>query len=253
MKKELHLKVAEIKPWWLKLIFLLLIGLPPISGYPISIFMTPGNSIHNILLWLGYGCFIWLFILLNVGARQLLKYLSFAFTLALITSFLGVIIRKLTGFIFEQSTADAEYVSFKMLSLLIVMISVIPYTLFFINCFSASSFVSKLSFDVNKNHKIKIHLALALRVFQHVGEVMTNLLVVWKEENPLMLKPRFREDLTENKLSIVSWFNWFKNSLVTWCFALLIHTFEAIPYLSEEMRTVINNKKNFKPTKDEKK
>lgn len=252
MNQGLYLKIAEVKPAWLKLLILLLIGLPPITGYPITIFATPENSLHNIMLWLAYGCFIWLFILLNVGLKQLLHYLSFPFTLALVTTFLGVIFRNFQSFIFEDSAADSEYISFKMLSLFVVMISVIPYTLFFINCFSVSSFVANLSFDVKKNYKYKIHLALALRVFQHVGEVASNLLVVWKEENPLIIKPRFREDLTESKYSIVKWLNWFKNSAITWCFALLMHTFEAIPYLSEEMRTVINNKQNSKINKNEK-
>jgi hypothetical protein len=252
MKQELHLKIAEVKPWWLRLIILAIIGLPIVSGYPLPIFSTPENSIHNILLWLGYGCFIWLFILLNVGAKQLLKYLSFAFTLAIITSFLGVIVRRIIAIVFEESAADAEYISFKMLSLLIVMISVIPYTLFFINCFSVSSFVARLSFDGDKNYKLKVHLALALRVFQHVGEVISNLLLVWKEENPLMIKPRFRADLQENKLSIIGWFNWFKNSVVTWCFALLMHTLEAIPYLSEEMKAVMVNNKTYKINQHEK-
>ena len=252
MNKGLYLKIAEVKPGWLKLLILLFIGLPPITGYPITIFATAENSLYNILLWLGYGCFIWLFIMLNVGLRQLLKYLSFAFTLALITSFLGATVRKLPALFIEQSAADVEYISFKMLSLFIIMVSVIPYTLFFINCFSVSAFVSNLSLDVGKRYKVKVHLALALRVFQHVGDVTTNLLYVWKEENPLMIKPRFREEWQESKLSQLGWFNWLLNSAITWCFALLMHTFEAIPYLSEEMRTVISNKQNSKITKNEK-
>jgi len=252
MNKELHLKIAEVKPWWLKLLILLFIGLPPITGYPLTIFATPQNSLHNIWIWLGYGCFIWIFILLNVGSRQLLKYLSFAFTLALITSILGALVRKIPALFIEQSAADVEYISFKMLLLFIIMISVIPYTLFFINCFSVSSFVSNLSFDLGKRYKFKIHLALALRVFQHVGDVLTNLLYVWKEENPLMIKPRFREEWQESKLSQLGWFNWLLNSAITWCFALLLHTFEAIPYLSEEMRTIVGTKQNFKIEKDEK-
>lgn len=250
MKRDLSLRIVEVKPSWLKLLILLIIGLPPITGYPITIFMTPENSLSNILLWIGYGSFIWLFILLNVGLKQLFQYLTFPFTLALITVFLGALFRKGLSFILGNPETDSEYISFKMLSLFVVMISIMPYTLFFINCFSVSSYISSLSFDTGKNYKYKIHLALALRVFQHVGEVFSNLIVVWREENPIMFKPRFREDLAASRYSILWQLSWLKNSAITWCFALLMHTFEAIPYLSEEMRSITNKKHNPKINHD---
>lgn len=244
MNNEYQLQIAKVRPVWLRVLILIIIGLPSITGWPLSLFATTSDTLRNMLIWLAYGCFIWLFILLNTGLKQLMSFLSFAFLLAIITCFSGALFRQMVALFNNVSKEESAYVSNKMLSLFICMISVIPYSLFFINCFSISSFVSRLDFSSGKNHKIKIHLALALRVFQHVGEVTTNLLDVWREENPRMISPRFREELKESKWSYLSWFNWFLNAAITWCFAMMMHTFEAIPYLSEEMKNIINHKQN---------
>ncbi|MVN91467.1 hypothetical protein [Mucilaginibacter aquatilis] len=244
MNKKYQLHVAKVKPVWLRFLILVIIGLPPITGWPLTLFATAKDPLHNLFMWLSYGCFIWLFILLNTGFKKLLSYLSFAFLLALITCLVGAGIRNLIGFIQGASRQDMTLVSIRMLSLFICMVSVIPYSLFFINCFSVSSFISRLDFSTVKNHRTKIHLALALRVFQHVGDVTISLLDVWREENPKMISPRFSDELWESRLSPLAWLNWMRNSAVTWCLAMIMHTFEAIPYLTEEMKNIINFREN---------
>jgi hypothetical protein len=244
MDQYYKLHIARVKPVWLRLLILIIIGLPPITGWPLTLFSKVGVPLHNLFMWLAFGCFIWLFISLNAGIEKLLSYLSFAFMLAISTCLLGAAIRQGINLIQDADKTEVTNISVKMLSLFICMISVIPYTLFFINCFSVSAFIARMDFNSDKNQKIKVHFALALRVFQHVGDVTINLLDVWREENPKMISPRFSEELWQSKISPLTWLNWIKNAAITWCLAMIMHTFEAIPYLSEEMKNILNNRNN---------
>jgi len=237
-----QLKLSEVKPTWFKLLILIFIGLPPFTGWPLSRFMSGNYAVHNISVWTAYGVFIWLFTGLNVGGKQLLKYLSVAFTASLLILMLTGVFSHIPFLNPEKPADESLALSYTSAMTFVIMIAVIPYGLFAINCFSASAYVQTLQFQSGKRFKFKVHLALALRVCQHVGDVLMKLFDIWREENPRLIRPRFATDLNESKLSFIGYILWFKNAVVTWCFALLSHTFEAIPYFSEEMRIVINHK-----------
>ena len=89
-------QIIEIKPWWLRLIILLSIGIPVLTGWPVNIAtesikeilpVTP--EMANIFVWMVYACFIWLVVFLSAGEKKLLEYLAIAFMLGLTTSISG--------------------------------------------------------------------------------------------------------------------------------------------------------------------
>lgn len=237
------LNISRMNPWWLRLFFLLLIGTPIISGWPLSIFLNPSDPFTQLSLWLSYGLFIWLFIFLNSGFERLLSFLSVASILGVTTALTASTIRQIFPFI-SGPGSDLE-VNLKMALLLIEIIIVVPYGLFFVNSFSVGGILLKFS-NTDKSYKKRIahHFALVLRIFQHVGEVLINLLCVWKEENPKLLLPRFNRSNSSFSLSAVfNFFLWVVRSMILWSFAIFIFTINAIPVFVDEMTKYINTKK----------
>jgi hypothetical protein len=234
MNQNTRKTILSINPWWLRLLVLCVIGFPVIAGLPIK----TNDVMHNMQVWMGYSILIWIFIWYNTGFQQLVSLLSIAFGTALFVFMLGSASRHLIGYFSKDSSKETEYISTTMIMQLITMITVIPYALFAINCFSASKFVARLSYNNSSKSKYLIHAALALRVCQHVGEVYATLLFAWKEENPKQLSPRISQDMNESILKRMGWIKWFFESVLLWVNALFLHTLEGLPYLTHEMRAV---------------
>lgn len=234
-----RLNIANIKPWWLRLFLLIIIGLPFFTNWNLTVFDLE-KPLSQFIVWLGYGMFIWIFISLNIGYKKLFDYLSFAFPLALITILIGAAFRHFIKLIFNEFSLNyTNDYSSNLINIFLLIIISIPYTLFFINCFSVSAFISRLSLSSGRFIKLKIHIAFFLRVFQHTIEVFIELLEIWKEENPEQIKPRFREDWQTSKYSILHWIVWFKNTAITWSFGLLHNTFEAVQYIEKDIKIIL--------------
>lgn len=226
------LNIASLNPWPIRLAFLIVIGLPIIMEWPL---VRHADVFNDLLNWVLYGCFIWLFISLNLGVDQLLSQLTFAVVIGLNTVILGGGILRLLRF-FGLMTISGDHLSYLLTIQLIRIMVIIPYSIFFVNCFSVSNFVLKLSRNGGRLAIFAIHIALALRVLQHVSEIVTALLSVWKEENPLKILPRHRRDWNISLVGKLTFLLWVRQMILTWAFALLLHTLEAIPYLVQDIK-----------------
>ena len=245
-------------PWWLKLTLLLMLGLPGFSGWPntwvvrqlqATGLFTP--EIAHVIVWVAYAGCVWLVVLFCAGTTKLLNYLGAAFVLALTVAMLGAILRGL--FPLLAAGLSREATSFKLIRIFINIIIFLPYSILFINSFSAKKLIDRVAHLDGRYRTIGLHLALAFRVFQHTGEVVFNLFQIWTEEYPEKILPRNHN--TRN-------FRWYKpgNLLVwvwgcihAWIFACIIHTFEPIPAMVAEVERIDRTKKNnHKDTKDTK-
>lgn len=240
-----RINIANVQPWWLRLLLLLGIGVPAIVNLPSYFFSVSDTPIKLIAFWAGYACFIWLFIVLNVGIKMLLNILSGAFVLAITTAMLGAGARKL--FPFLGGAVAHDDINIKMATLFFVMISVIPYGLLFVSSFSARGIIDKLSTGGSITRNTGIHLALGLRVLQHVGEVFIKLLVVWSEEHPSILLPRHRRDWNGQWFAKANIAPWFYESVKSWIYACMMHTFEPIPVLVNEIQRAALANDNRRP------
>jgi len=229
-----RINIANVQPWWLRLLLLLVVGVPAILNLPSHFFSAGDPPIELIAFWAGYACFIWLFIALNVGIKALFNMLSGAFVLAITTAMLGAGVRKL--FPYLSGGIGHEDINVKMATLFLVMVSVIPFGLLFVTSFSAQGIIDRLSISNSKTKNIGIHLALGLRVMQHVGEVFLKLLVVWFEEHPSILLPRHRRDWNGQWYAKANFIPWFYESMKSWTYACMMHTFEPIPVLVNEIK-----------------
>ncbi len=236
------LRLQNLRPWWLKMAVLMLIGYPLISNRPAGIIAarleqllpeTPGS----MLAWPIITFFIWACCLPSLGTARLLNYLAAAYAMAITTVVSGAVLRGILPAVFS---ADTSADSFRLLRVYFNILAVFPYSLTFLNSFSVSNLMVRLAKTRGKFREAGLHLALALRICQHVGEVIPKLLLVWREENPDLLLPRCRDDWHGLAL-LVKWPMWVVRSISQWIFACIILTFEPIPVMVNEIEQIDEN------------
>jgi len=241
-------------PWWLKLTLLLMLGMPGFTGWPntwvvqklqATDMFTP--EIAHVVVWVAYAGLVWLIVLVCAGKHKLLNYLAAAFVLALTVAMLGAILRGVFPFLAGGLSRDAT--SFKMNRIFINIFIFLPYSVLFINSFSAKKLIDRVAHLDGRYRTIGLHLALAFRVFQHTGEVVFNLFQIWTEEFPEKILPRgdttqaFRWYAPRNLMV------WVWGGIHAWIFACIIHTFEPIPAMVAEVERIDRAKKiNHKGT-----
>lgn len=233
------LKIQNLRPWWLKMAVLILIGYPLFSNRPAAILAawldqilpaTPGT----LLAWPLLTFFIWACCLPALGSAKLLDYLSAAYAMAITTALSGAILRGLLPAIFP---ADIATDHLRLIRVYFNVLAVFPYSLTFLNAFSTGELIARLTRTRGRFKSAGLHLALALRVCQHVGEVVPRLLLVWREENPDLLLPRFRDDW-QGAGFLLRWPLWIARSIAQWIFACIILTFEPIPVMVNEIEQI---------------
>ncbi|MBW1867009.1 MAG: hypothetical protein JRI38_04605 [Deltaproteobacteria bacterium] len=238
-----HNDIKKAMPWWVKFLLLLILGLPGISGWPTGVFVlylqetglfTP--EIAFVCVWGIYACCVWMVVLLSAGKNKLLVYLGAAFTLALTVSILGALMR---GFFpILAAGMSKEAISFKLIRIFINIIVFLPYSVLFINSFSAKKLIDNVAQLGGRYRTVGLHLALAFRVFQHTGEVVFNLFEIWTEEYPEKILPRNKNELGVRWYSSAKILVWVWGSIHAWIFACIIHTFEPIPAMVEEIERI---------------
>jgi hypothetical protein len=239
------LKLKNIKFWWLRFLFLLTLGVPAFSGWPLNIAekmalnqLSITENMAHIAIWISYSCFVWIVVLINAGGKKLLEYLAVSFVMGLTTAMLGAVMRKLLPILAGGLTV--EQISFKMINLLIVMITVVPYCILFINSFSAKNLMDNVTKLGGKRKAMGLHFALAYRIIQHTGEIVFNLYEIWIEEHPDKLLPRHRRDWGLKWYSSANVFPWIGEALNAWIFACIMYAFEPIPAMVEEVEKINN-------------
>jgi hypothetical protein len=229
----MRFSLAQLRPAWLRLALLVAIGLAPMSGWSNFRIAWLPDPLSFVVAWAAYSVFIWLLTLLNVGFDRMLAFLSAPFVLALTTCLLGASMRKL--FPFLAGGATQEEMSLRMVTLFFSMISLIPYALLVVNSFSAAGLARRVSQLGGARRRLGVHGALALRVLQHVGEVFSELLIAWREENPARLLPRHRSDWHRSRCTSLYYLDWFRSAVADWTLACLVHSLEPLPLFAHEI------------------
>lgn len=241
-------------PWWLKLVLLLMLGLPGFTGWPnawlvqelqAADMLTP--EIAYVVVWVAYAGVVWLVVLMCAGEHKLLNYLGAAFVLALTVAILGAVLRGLFPFLTGGLSRDA--ISFKMIGIFINIIIFLPYSVLFINSFSAKKLIDRVAHLDGRYRTAGLHLALAFRVFQHTGEVVFNLFQIWTEEFPEKIVPRNTGTKKFRWYSPGTLLMWVWGCIHAWIFACIIHTFEPIPAMVAEVER-IDRAHTFSSAKD---
>jgi len=241
--------ISKIHIWWIRFFVLLIIGLPALFGWPLNQIAQSISKIYPldkqtsgdftvILVWFCYALFIWIIVFSSAGKKNFFEYISASFIFGLTTILLGSIFRQIFPFITGGLTNNE--ISIMMIMKLFVVLIVVPYAFLFINSFSAKGLINRVSNKKGKLKNIGLNCALILRVFQHAGEVVFNLMDIWKEEHPQKILPRHMRDWSLNWHSFAGIFPWVFSAVLAWVYAAMIHAFEPIPIMVDEVEKLLN-------------
>lgn len=264
--------IRRIQPPWLRLLVLALVGLPMISGWPLrdagsrlneltrrisvgvrvptstgaedartnapnALYCHQGHTPAHALVWLIYASGVSILIVINVGPREWFVFFSIASLLTTVTCLTGAVVSSARNVIFGNADSQAQALwSVHYLVKACIMLSVVPFGMFAVGCFSPSNMLQAAIQHGRAFQSLTIRLTTIVRVLQHVLYVVVALFGAWREENPDLIVPRHRVDMRGNVAAgIAKWAAWGEESLRTWCFALLMHTLEPIPLFCREI------------------
>ncbi|MFP5207310.1 MAG: hypothetical protein ACLGSH_18300 [Acidobacteriota bacterium] len=237
--------LAALKPWWLRLLILLLIGHPLVTSPVLHSQLHKAHFYKDLGLWTAYTVFLWLIIGLCVGLKTLVDWVTVASMSALTVLLTGAIFRKLGLWIWLQSFYPSTHATDPTQNLMdlifrFIMISAsAPFALLLINSFPAADlmrWVSKRS--ASSATMAALICAIFLRMLQHVGEVVTRCMLAWREENPQVVLPRFSADWAGSIFLRIGFFEWIKIAVVAWCGTIAMHTLAAVPTVVADFRRV---------------
>lgn len=250
---EGFLRLTDVRPWYIRLLLLLVIGSPTIMGGAVHVRFHDEHYFVDLLQWTAYAVFVWLFIVACLGLKKLVEWLSVAFYIALVILFTGAVFRgvgvwerlaELLGV--EFGTPDQGVKS--LVRTFVILVVVYPLSLLVLTSFPASDLIKWISLRVARvvgsstklglNVKAAVVLALLLRMLQHVAEVVERCLLAWQEENPAWIVPRHRADWSGSLLGRAAFFDFARTAIVAWVFAVTFHSFVVLPTLVKDFRRV---------------
>lgn len=230
------MKIRNIKPTFLRLLVLVGVGFPCLFKWPLTLVVAKQDSFAFLGIWMTYCAFTSVIIIREVGAEQWAKWFAGACVLAIATtgpSFISLEVwesLKKLGFAF-----DKQEWTWKTLQQGLTMITVVPYAVFMVNCFSVSRAVQRASTWLGGRRTFAKRSLIILRVSQHALEVLPPLVLVWKEEHPKLILPRFRKDLSGPVETAYSCVKWFFGSVWIWVKAGLVFTIEPMATFCAEI------------------
>jgi hypothetical protein len=238
------LNLAEMRPWWLRTAMLALIGSPLFHSSVIHSQLHKQHFFEDLGKWTAYAVFIWLFVTLCVGINLLVEWLTVATLSSLTILFTGAILRQ-TGLwdglatLLGSGAPDRQQSLMDLIFRVVMIMTATPFALLVISSFPASDLMRWVSQKgATRTAKIALIAAMFLRIFQHVGEVVTRCMVAWTEENPTVLLPRYRSDWVGSIVRKVGIFDWLRVSVFAWCIALATQSLVAIPTIVRDFRRV---------------
>jgi len=239
-----------VRPWWLKVGFLVLLGSPLATGGTLHPTLHQAHLFRDLLEWSLYALFLWLFMFLCVGLERVVTWIGWSFAIGLSVVFSGSFAAKSGAWTAVEAIAKALHLGavpsasnpdLDMAYRLIVIVTSTPLAIFAMQSFSAAEIVrwaSSRATARRRGAKAAIAFAVAFRMFQHVSETFDCAFIAWKEENPQILLPRFRDDWRGSVTGRLTFFSWFKEAVWVWCVAMLLQTLVVIPRIVQDFGSI---------------
>ncbi len=222
-------------PFPVKLMVLLLLLVPALSGWPITQLAGRDSPARYALMLSVYGVAVSLFIIANSGFRDWFGSFAYSCMLATITCITGATIQFVSNQLWHDKSAAASQGE-RYLVLGATILSVVPFALFAVRCFSAAGLMQFAVRHVGRRRTLAQHMTVALRVFQHATEVLPVLFHAWQEEHPIRFAPRWNADINGHPFTrFAKWFIWAQEAVFKWCLAMLMFTLEPIPAFCAEV------------------
>ena len=238
------LNLAEVRPWWLRLLILAMFGSPLVGSKILHAQLHKEHVFYDMGEWTAYALFIWMFVFLCVGLKRLLDWLSLATVFAMTVLLTGAALRK-TGLwsLIEKlagtTPTDSTQSLIDLLFRFFMILAATPYVMLLVESFPATDLMRWVSRQgATRTARAALVAAMFLRMFQHVGEVVTRCMIAWREENPTIILPRYRADWAGSIFRKIGVLEWIKDSISAWCAVIAIQSLAAIPTVVRDFRRV---------------
>lgn len=230
--------LAQIRPWWLRLLILFLFASPLFGVSELPTKIRPDYIFSDLGQWSAYAVFVWLIVWFTAGLEQLIAWLSVAVIFGLTVAFSGAALRKSSVWevleTFTRSTFGAQITSTTaegdLVLLLIRVMTTLPIAILALQSFPPADI---LRYAARPGHirarEWWIAVAIFVRVFQHVFEVAGRMLLAWREENPQLILPRFRGDWANQFVPLWGIIDWLKAAVMAWSVGLLQQALLFVP------------------------
>lgn len=234
-----YMNLVQVRPWWLRLAILALIACPLFGVSTLHTEIRPDHVFDDLAEWTAYSLFIWILVGLVVGLHRLIAWLSVSILFGITVAFSGAIIRKLgIWHVIEhlvkattESQASLAQTEADLVLLLIRVTATLPIALLTLQSFPASDVLRRAARPDNSGHVREAWLltAIAIRIFQHVFEVAGSMFLAWREENPKILLPRYKNDWENGVKGRLGLIGWLKTSIWAWSVGLLQQSLVFVP------------------------
>ncbi|MCW5555235.1 MAG: hypothetical protein KIS67_24120 [Verrucomicrobiae bacterium] len=234
------MNIRAIRNPLLRLVVLLAIGFPCLFKWPFSALVSNENSFAFLGMWMGYCAITSALIIRSVGAEQWARSFAVACVLAIVTlgpAFLGLEVwERFQGLLEKIGLAfDKELWTWKKLQQGVMIVTIFPYVVFMVNCFSVSNAVQRASSWIGAKRMLVKHSLIVLRVCQHAIEVLPPLVLIWREQHPKLVLPRHRNDWSGVFERALKWSGWFVGSVGLWVKTALVFTLEPLATFCAEI------------------
>lgn len=226
-------------PWWLRIPILIIIGLPLVNQKLVTDLLPP-RPLDRVAMLTLYAIIIWTFVVIVAGLQRLVGYLSAAFSMVIATVVVGGAVRAAVG-LGGNSLIEKLSITEHLIDVFFMTVTSVPYLCFSVQSFSASSLVEGSFQSRSRWSTLKVHVAVALRVFQRLIEVIPNLLIVWREEFPEIVLPRSRSDWRQANWWMwpVKLVDWMAIAFFAWACCLLITGLRIVPSIDDEAKRLL--------------
>lgn|GEM_PF-5576404 len=230
------MSIRSIQPWWIRVLVLALIGVPLFYYGPIEFIGGAPGTFPFFAVWILFGAVVYFMIVVSFGLDQLINWVSIASVIAVLTLIATAVVFEVRSGVFgparlpDGSAYDRIALSKDIVRKTLVLLTSLPYLLAFVNAFSAAGVIAWLGTRSTRVTQVAGHIVIALRVLQHISEVLPELVPVWREENPRLLSPRHRDETNRFVIMrLLKLLEWLFEGTFRWAVALLVYAIEPLP------------------------
>ena len=234
-----YINLVQVRPWWLRLAILVLIACPLFGVSALHTEIRPDHVFDDLAEWTAYSLFIWIIVGFVVGLDRLILWLSASALFGITVAISGAVIRKLGVWdaiehlvrATTESQASLAQTEADLVLLLIRVTATVPVALLTLQSFPASDILKRAARPENSEHVREAWLltAIAIRIFQHVFEIAGSMFLAWREENPQVLLPRYKNDWEKGVKGRLGFLGWLKTSVWAWSMGLLQQSLVFVP------------------------
>jgi hypothetical protein len=238
-----RIDITRLAVWMRALLFAVLVC-PMLTSKLLHSAFHPDHFLLDLIYWTLYANVLWLFVIACVGEDRFIDWIKAPALFGLTTLASGIVLKDVGAWkILESYFGVVEKSSLQfqlgLLYRFVVIIATSPLLLLAVHSFPASEGVRWVSKrGASRRTYFVLRLSLFLRILQLVAETVPRHILAWKEENPKVIWPRFRDNWQGSIPKKATVAKWVLQSVAAFCQSLAMQVLEALPMVVRDFRQI---------------